>query len=299
MSKVSAEPAVALSWEKTMLGHLKGSFSDWMAGMLALVAIRLAALSPLLTLVFCKEGSSLRYLSLLTPVLYLFVVLPLRYSMGEAMHYALKGDSFATPRLVMFHGYGKKLGAVLMQALHLLPWALPLIAGLFAGWYMMYKVEDGTMVLRMVISLGKIFGEEHGFMEGAYLIVVFFVLLTLPLLYGMVRNGMLRFLWKQSGGNYAVARKEMLRRLKGRRGGQFCVAVIQGLLLLPVLLPSGYMGYRLLRDFVKSMRLNLSQLAEPQMLWGLLAVLILLYLPLLPLRKVLQAYFIHLPEDDK
>ncbi len=298
MRNVSAEKAVSLAWKKT-LGRLKGNFSDWMAGMLALVAIRLAALSPLLTLVLCKEGSPLRYLSLLTPVLYFFVVLPLRYSMGEAMHYALKGDHYATPRLVMFDGYLKKLGAILKQALHLLPWALPLIAGLLAGWYLMYFVEDGTVVLRMVISLGKVFGEDYGFMEGVYLIVAFFGLLTLVLLYGMVRNGMLRFLWKEAGGKYAVARKEMLKRLKGRRSGQLCVAAIQGLLLLPVLLPSGYMGYRLLRDYVKSMRLNLSQLAEPQMLWGLLAVLILLYLPLLPLRKVLQAYFIRLPEDDQ
>jgi hypothetical protein len=299
MLKVSAERAVSLSWGKTALGHLKGSFSDWMAGMLALVAIRLAALTPLLTLVLCKEGSALRYLSLLTPVLYLFVVLPLRYSMGEAMHCALKGDRFATPRLVLFDGYFKKLGAVLRQALHLLPWALPLIAGLAAGWYMMYFVEDGTVVLRMVISLGKIFGDDYGFMEGVYMIVAFFGLLALVLVYGMVRNGMLRFLWKQSGGNYSAARKEMLRRLKGRRGGQLGVALIQGILLLPVILPSGYMGYRLLRDFVNNMELNLSQLAEPQMLWGLLAVLILLYLPLLPLRKVLQACFIRLPEDDR
>ena len=199
----------------------------------------------------------------------------------------------------MFDGYGKKLGAVLRQALHLLPWAIPLVAGLAVGWYLMYFVEDGTSVLRMVISLGKAFGEEYGFMEGVYLIVAFFGLLALVLLYGMVRNGMLRFLWKDAGCDYTPARKEMLRRLKGRRGGQLCVAAIQGLLLLPVIVPSGYMGYRLLRDFVKSMQLNLSQLAEPQMLWGLLAVLILLYLPLLPLRKVLQAYFIRLPEDDE
>jgi hypothetical protein len=136
-------------------------------------------------------------------------------------------------------------------------------------------------------------------MEGVYLIVAFFGLLTLVLVYGMVRNGMLRFLWKQAGGNYAAARKEMLLRLKGCRWGQLGVAVIQSLLLLPVILPSGYMGYRLLRDFVNSMELNLAQLAEPQMLWGLLAVLILLYLPLLPLRKVMQAYFIRRPEDDK
>jgi hypothetical protein len=285
-------------WKKT-LGRLKGSYSDWMAGMLALVAVRLAALTPLLVLVLCKEGSAWRYLSLLTPVLYLFVVLPLRYSMGEAMDTALKGGRFATPRLVLLDGYGKKLGAVLKQALHLLPWALPLIAGLAVGWYMMYFVEDGTVVLRMVISLGKIFGEDYGFMEGVYLIVAFFGLLTLVLLYGMMRNGMLRFLWMQSGCNYAAARKEMLRRLKGRRGGQICVAAVQALLLLPVILPAGYLGYRLLRNFVNEMSLDLTQLAEPQMLWGLLAVLILMYLPLLPLRKVLQAYFIRIPEDDR
>lgn len=294
MGKITAAKAVSLT-----LGRMKGSYSDWMAGMLALVAVRLAALSPLLTLVLCKEGSAWCYASLLTPVLYLFIVLPLRYSMGEAMHFALKGDHFAKPRLIMFDGYGKKLGAVLKQALHLLPWSMPLVAGLAAGWYLLYCVEDGAKVLRMVISLGRVLGEDHGFKDGIYIIVIFFLLLTLVLLYGMVRNGMLRFLWKKYGVSYTAARKEMLRRLKGRRGGQICVAAIQGLLLLPVILPSGYMGYRLLRDYVNTARFDLAQLAEPQMLWGIAAVLILVYLPLLPMRKVLQAYFIRLPEDDQ
>jgi len=298
MRDVSAQKAVSLAWKQTQK-RLKGSFSDWLAGMLVLIMIRLVALTPLLTLALCEEGSALRYLSLLTPVLYFFLVLPLRYTMGEAMSHALDGSSFTSPRLVMFDGYGKKLCALLLQALHLLPWALPLLFGLAAGWYLMYGVEDGTVVLRLVRSLGKVFGEEYGFMEGIYLIVAFFGLLLLVLLYGMMRNGMLRFLWRKSGGKYALARNEMLSRLRGRRGGQLCVAVIQSLMLLPVILPSGYMGYRLLRDFLKDMRLDLSQLAEPQMLWGLVLVFFLLYWPLLPLRKVLQAYYIRLPGDEK
>ena len=298
MRDASAQKAVAFAW-KQMLSRLKGSYTDWMAGMLVLILIRLAALSPLLTLVLCGKGSPLRYLSLLTPVLYFFLVLPLRYSMGEAMHHALDGGSFLTARLVLFSGYKQKLQAMLLQALHFVPWALPLLLGLGAGWYLMYGVKDGTSVLRMVIRLGNALGEGYGFMDGVYLIVAFYGLLLLVLLYGMMRNGMIRFLWKISGGNYASARKEMVSRLKGRRGGQFLIAAIQTLLLLPVLSPMFYMGYRLLRDFSKSLRLDFSQLAEPQMLWGMVAVFFLLYWPLLPLRKVLQAYYIRRPGDEE
>lgn len=297
MRDVSASNAVSLAWRKTCK-RLKGSYLNWMAGMLVLILIRLAALSPLLTLVLCEKGSPLRYLSLLAPILYVFVVFPLRYSMGEAMHDALNGRPFLSARLVDLNGYGRKLGAMLSQALHLLPWALPLCLGLGAGVYLMYGVEDGTKVFRMVINLGRSLGEGYGLMEGAYIIAAFMGLLLLVLLYGMMRNGMIRFLFKKSGGRYAPARKEMLSRLRGRRGGQFFVAVIQTLLLLPVLLPGVYMGYRLLRDFLNSMKLDLSQLAEPQMLWGLAAVFFLVYWPLLPLRKVLQAYYIRRPEDE-
>ena len=293
----SASNAVSPAWKRT-LKRLKGSYMKWMAGMLVLILIRLAALSPLLTLVLCGKGSPLRYLSLLTPVLYLFVVLPLRYSMGEAMNHALKGGSFFTARLVRLDGYSRRLGAMLWQALHFIPWAVPLLLALGAGWYLMYGVEDGSSVFRMVISLGRSLGKGYGLMEGAYIVVAFMGLLLLVLLYGMMRNGMIRFLWSQSGGKYSLARKQMLSRLKGRRGGQFRVALIQTLLLLPVLFPALYMGYRLFRDYLNSMRLDLSQLAEPQMLWGLAALFVLVYWPLLPLRKVLQAYYIRRPEDD-
>ena len=298
MRNVSAPKAVAISWKQAQT-CLKGRYFQWMAVMLVLILIRLIALSPLMTLVLLENGNPFRYLSLLTPILYFFVLLPLRYSTGEALRQALDGGALKPARFLDLTGYGQKLGAVLLQALHLLPWALPLVAGIGAGWYLMYGVEDGTVVLRMVKNLGGVLGEGHGFMEGIYLIAAFFGLLLLVLLYGMMRNGMLRFLWQKSGQKFALARKEMLARLKGRRGGQFWLGIIQSLMLLPAVLPMGYMGYRLLRDFSKYLRLDLSQLAEPQMLWGMAAALILIYWPLLPLRRALQACYIRRPEDGQ
>ena len=220
--------------------------------------------------------------------------------MGEAAEYALKnGGSFSSVHLISFSGYGQKLKAVFMQGLHLLPWALPLFAGLGVGWYLLYGVEDGTQVLRLFINLGKVLGPEYGFMEGIYMIVAFAGLLLLILLFGMMRNGMLRFVWAKAGGNYKTARREMLRRLKGHRLGQFAVSLIQSLLLLPVIVPAGYMGWRVLRDFIKTLRFDLTKMAEPQMFFGALAVIILLYLPLLPLRKALQAQYIRQLGDEQ
>ena len=288
MRNESAAKAVSIAWKKT-LGRIKGSYSDWMAGMLVLILIRLAALSPLLALVLCEKGSALRYLALLTPVLYFFVVLPLRYTMGDAMQHALDGGSFATVRLVLLDGYGKRLRALLLQAHHILPWALPLLIGLGAGVYLWKGFENGAAVLNTVISLGRIWGKGHGLVDGFIMVAAFGGLLLLVLLYGMMRNGMIRFLWKKSGGDYAIARREMLTRLKGRRGGQFLAGLIHVLMALPALLVNAYLAYRMYRiqEFVPGLALYM-----------FLAILVL-YWPLLPFSRVLQAYYIRLPEEEK
>ena len=298
MQKSSAPGAVRAAI-KTTAKNCKGRYFDWLAGILALIAVRALALLPLLALVCFQKGDPLQYIALLAPVLYVFVVFPLRYSMGEAMERALDGEAFSTVRLISFHDYGQKMEAVMMQALYLLLWALPLVAGLTVGWYLLYQVKDGTEVLRMLRDLGRAFGEGRGMMEAIYAIAAFLGLLFLVLLYGMMRNGMVRFVWLSTGKKYPPARREMLRRLKGRRRGQLLVSLIQCVLLLPVLLPAGYMGYRLLREFAKYMRLNLANLQEPQMLIGLVLVFFLLYLPLLPLRKMLQAAYIRQLKEDK
>ncbi len=299
MQKSSAPGAVGAALTTTAQ-NCKGRYFDWLAGILALMAVRALVLLPLLALVCFQKGDPLQLIALLAPVLYMFVVFPLRYSMGEAMEQALDGQAFSTVRLISFRGYGQKMKAVLMQALRLLPWALPLIAGLAAGWYMLYQVEDGTTVLRMIIDLGRVFGKEYGIMQGMYVIAAFAGLLFLVLLYGMMRNGMLRFVWLSAGKKYTPVRREMLRRLKGRRVGQLLISLMQSVLLLPVLLPAIYMGYRLLREYAKYMRIDLTNLQEPQMLIGIILVFVLLYLPLLPLRKMLQAAYIrHLKEDKK
>ncbi len=299
MRNSSAPGAVKAAMQSTAK-KCKGRYSDWLAGMLALIVVRALALMPLLALIFFQKGDPMQYIALLAPVLYIFIVLPLRYSMGEAMSRALNGEAFSTVRLLSFKGYGQKLTAVFLQGLHLLPWALPLVAGLAAGWYLMYGVKDFTDLFRMLKSIGLFFGEGYGIMQGIYVVLAFAGLLFLVLLYGMMRNGMIRFVWLPAGGTYKKARQEMLHRLKGRRLGQFLVGLFQSLLLLPVLAPAGYMGYRLLREFSKYMRINLAQLQEPQMLIGIVLVFFLLYLPLLPLRKVLQAQYIHqLKEEGK
>jgi len=112
--------------------------------------------------------------------------------------------------------------------------------------------------------------------------------LLLVLLYGMMRNGMIRFLYQKSGGKYSLARKEMLSRLKGRRGGQFQVALVRVLLTLPMLLVNAYLGYRMFRigAFVPGLA-------------GYMFLSFLVIYMLLPVHKVLQAYYIRLPEDEK
>lgn len=262
-------------------GILKGRYADWLAGMLVSVVIRLIALSPLMALALTKEGDPLRLISLAAPILYLFAVLPLRYSFGETMSRALSGEPFSAGRLLSFQGYGRKLKAVILQGLHLLPWALPIMAAGGVTLYFMHYT-DGVSLLMFVRSLGKLLGEQSGLKEGVYMLSGFAGLLVLLLLFGMMRNGMVRFLWLKSGGDYKAARRLMLQSLKGRRGGQFWAGLFQGALALPALLAEAYLGYRMFRLGT----------ASPKLALLALGVFFALYWLLLPLRKILQAVYI-------
>ena len=273
--------ALTLTWR---------SYADWMAGMLIAIVLRLIALCPLLALAFAAPGSPLRYAALLSPGLYVFLILPLRYSLGEAMAHALSGGSFATGRLLSLRGYGEKLKAALAQGLRLLPWGLPFLVG--AGIGLFYWHGNGIVFLQALQRMGRLLGPEAGFVEGIFIIALLGGLLLLVLLLGMMRQGMLRFVWASCGGKYRRAREEMQKRLAGRRLGQFGIGLLQGILALPVALPGAYLGYRLLRLYLLSPKEVGAFLAQPLVLWGAVAALFLLYYPLLPLRRVLSALFV-------
>lgn len=287
MIDLTARPGRPSAWQNTRR-LLKGRYLQWLSGMLAAILIRAVALSPLLALVLAKSGDPLQYIAILTPVLYIFAVLPLRYSFGEAMHRAIEGGRLLSGKLLSFKGYGEKLKAVLFQALRSLPWTLPLIAGLGAGLYYWYAVNLATS-MNLVRSLGKLLGPDYGFKEGLYMLIGVVVLLALVFLYGLFRNGMLRFVWAQSGGKYNSARAEMLRRLRGGRFGQLLMGIVQGLLRLPVLAAEIYLGYRMFR----------AGSADPLLTGLMVAAVFVLYWPLAPLMKVLQASYIEFRQGLK
>jgi hypothetical protein len=287
MIDLTSRPGRPSAWQNTR-ALLKGRYVNWLAGMLAAILIRAIALSPLLALVLVKSGDPLQYIAILAPVLYIFVVLPLRFSFGEAMHKASQGGKFFSGKLLSLRGYGEKCKALLFQVLHSLPWTLPLVIGAVVGLYYWYVVDLATS-MNLVRSLGKLLGPEYGFKEGVYMLIGAAGLLSLVFLYGLVRGGMLRFVWAQSGGNYKNARGEMLRRLRRGRFGQLLIGIVQGLLRLPVLAAEAYLGYRMFR--VGSF--------DPLLAGLMAAAVLVLYLPLMPLLKVLQASYIELREGLK
>lgn len=280
MQNASAKQAVAPVWKQAVKSISKG-FSDWMAGMLVSILVRLIAFSPLLTLLFCKAGDPLRLAVWLTPILYILFVLPLRYSMAEAALQAYQGGTFCTTALVSLKRYGRKLSALISQGIRLLPWALPLSAAVGYGAYLYLGGVDSLTLMRMLQSLGKSLGGESGFMEGVYLVAAGYSLLFLILLFGMMRNGMFRFVWAEMSGANQPARQEMLRRLRGNRIRQFAIGLIQVVLLIPFTAVEGYLCYTGLRTGF-----------TPLLAVGMVIAAVVLYLPLLPIRKILPAMYI-------
>ena len=287
MIDLTSRPGRPSAWQNTRT-LLKGRYVDWLAGMLAAILIRVIALSPILALVLVKSGDPMQYIAILSPVLYIFVVLPLRFSFGEAMHHAAQGGRFFSAKLFSLKGYTEKIKAVFFQVLHSLPWTLPLIIGAAIGLYYWYVVDLATS-MNLVRSLGKLLGPEYGFKTGLYMLIGAAGLLFMVFLYGLARGGMLRFVWAQSGGRYKNARGEMLRRLKRGRLGQLLMGLVQGLCRLPVLGAEIYLGYRMYRVGY----------FDPLLAALMIAAVFVLYLPLMPILKVFQASYIHIREGLK
>lgn len=264
------------AWSQA-LRQCRGRYGDLFAGMLVEVALRLMALAPLLSLL-APKGSSLRWLCLLTPALYLLFILPLRFSMAQAMGDFLKGGRFCSPRLVSLGRYGQKLGQGLKNGLFLLLWALPLGAGLGFAAYMFMGGGgiDALTLVRMIMKAGALIGGST--LEGLLLICAALAALTLPLAYGLCRMSSQRYLWAAGAD---------ARALRGGRWQQLGWGLVSLLLLAPFVGVLGYLVFNLALTFVKTFKLPA---VMPAVLWAA-GAFALLYLPLLPFRRLLTACY--------
>lgn len=270
------------------------------------LALRLAALAPLCFL-WAFDGR-LSVLAALCPLLWVFVILPLRWSFAQAITRKPRcfrfGDAFNLSR------YGEKLGQGLLHALHVLVWGIPM-AALLAGAVYCYTEVDALTLFNTINDLGNRCAQVLGlstannFMLGVGAVGSAGALGVLIWAWGVVRNSATRYLWAA----LEQPRRAQLRRcLRGGRLRQLGVGLINLVLLLPFL----YMATCALKTAVSDgstmlmmaiasgtlPEISLTQLATP-----LAVAFAALYLPLLPLRRWNTAAFalrrVHAVTDEK
>ncbi len=286
--------------------------------MLTALGLRMVMLAPLLLLLL-PPGSPWRWGALLCPVLLVLVVLPMRYSFADALVQKPRQRCFSFDTALSVEHYGEKLGESFLHLLSVAKWALPLVAMVaFAGWYYLFPLEENTAELmntfKAVGQWGaglwysvsdffvRLFGGtpqvhlEGGWVEGLYVLGIALGIGILVLLYGVVRNSCNRYIWVAATREERTPRTEIRRRMRGRRWLQLLVALCNLLLLLPYLAvvvlhvqaafaPAMELlsGWLVMGDV---MTMDLSSLTLPLSL-----AFFLLYLPLLPVRRILTANF--------
>ncbi len=270
-----------------------------------------AAFAPLLALFLFERGSALQYLALLCPLVCIFIVLPLRFSFAQALTGRYHRSAFSLRDAFNFSLYGEKVAEGVVYVLHLIKWALPLAAAGWALYYMYLNTEVfalikgitdfGTAVTAVWNGLIGFFGAKNplpgGITEGLFAILGILGLCVLILLLGTMRNSAYRYIWAEATEFDKNPRYEARRSLRGRRFKQLGVALINLVLLLPVLV----VLYRIIEP-----KETLEQLANqyadalvsgtalPAVVipYGQLAIVFFAcFLPLLPVRRMITAYF--------
>lgn len=214
---------------------------------------RIICFVPLAALFVFEEGSKLRWLALLCPVLLFFVVMPLRYSFAEALVQKRGSRYFSYDKAFSLSSYGAKLCEGMLHILSVLKWAIPFVPII---WYAKkcYDEMFVTEILQKLTEIGakakeiwdsvanfflKLFGQEPlaasagGIMEGIYVVLGVIGLALLIFLIGVMRNSATRYIWAVAERDNRPVRTEVRRRLRGRRFTQLLAALMNLVLLLP------------------------------------------------------------------
>ena len=274
--------------------------------------LRVLAFAPLCCLAL---ESAWKWLWLLCPVLLIFVILPLRFSFAQAMVQDKGGRFFSFDQALSLSDYTEKLRESLLHALNVLKWGLPLAALGVCG-YLWYTQVDAITLIRSITELGgtasalwckayNLIGGMAGWaekvpaastlMEGVYVVAGVAALAVLIWVYGAVRNSSTRYVWAIAARSDRVPRAERRRRLKGRRFAQLLTAIVNLLLLVPF----GYAVAVSLKDSLSGLSTQLMMVLAgslPQVdlaaaVVPVVSAFVLLYMPLLPIRRWLTASF--------
>ncbi len=289
----------------------------------ALAYVFLAALMyavaflPLGALFLFEEGSALEFLALLCPLLLILVVLPLRFSFAQALTDRFRMRPFSLKTAFSFSLYGEKVAEGFLYLLHLLKWAIPLIVFCGVTYMLLFDALAFTQPVMDITDLGGtvtnvwhgignfftgIFGGEPntlsgGFGEGIVFLLIVAGVCLIILFFGIMRNSAYRYIWAEATELDKNPRLEARRSLRGRRFQQLGVALINLLLLSPVVIViyNTFAPRDALTDLTLSamdLLTGEASLTVSALPYGKLAIVFFLcWLPLVPVRRIITAVF--------
>jgi hypothetical protein len=216
--------------------------------------VRIIALCPLLLLWAIPVGWSIKWLSILCPVLIIILVLPMRFSFARAMMTAAQSGTFSIWRALRLTQYRRKLQASLRHALRILCWGFPFLFML--GWsYYIIAFMDVFAAIRILATFGEgvvtalstivnfiigiIAGNTvqwtGGFTEGLYAVSGIAILTLLIFLWGIWRCSLYRYLWATESSKTRNSQIRIRKALRGYRWKQFTEGLYNIVLWLPTM----------------------------------------------------------------
>lgn len=253
---------------------LKGRWGDAISAIIASFCLWLITLTPLMALLY-KGDEPVWLIALLTPLLIVFVMLPLRFSGAQALGNFWRGDRFATGQMIKLDHYGTKLICGLRHGLLVVCWALPLLA-LCVYTYSSYKGvggTDGLTFMRTLANLGTLFVGEKAILldsifAGVIMVGVVALFTVLIWMYGTVRLSVLRHVWAMDESQSpSDAFKNMKQVLRKKRHLQWLQLGFTLLCFLPFFISLGFLAKDLPQAVMKT---SLSMIKQPLIVSGAL-----------------------------
>ena len=259
----------------------KKNFAPLMLCLLVQGVLRFIALTPLLFL----ADKALAPLALLALPLYLLIALPARQNVALALQDMISGGSVFSLRLLSTADYGRKLLHGLKGTLCMLLWSALTLSGVTLLFLSFKGLTDGFTLMGVFYVIGG------SVADGVWIVLGALCASTLLILLGCALH---------SGSRHAASlgNKALLRGNRLRLMGLWFVGLM---LVVPFLAVVGVV----LGDFALSLPAALRNMQLPSLTltasqWGMLIVsAAVLLLPLLPLKNLLPAVYLHMAKEAR
>ncbi len=266
---------------KESLRLYKKNFAPLMLCLLVQGVLRFIALTPLLFL----ADKTLAPLALLALPLYLLIALPARQNVALALQDMISGGSVFSLRLLSTADYSRKLLRGLKGTLCMLLWSALTLTGVTLLFLSFKGLTDGFTLMGVFYVIGG------SVADGVWIVLGALCASTLLILLGCALH---------SGSRHAatLGDKALLRGNRLRLMGLWFLGM---LLVIPfVIVVIAVLGSFILTlpEALRNMQLPSLTLTASQ--WGMLLVsAAVLLLPLLPLKNLLPAVYLHMAKEAR